>query len=234
MDVKKRIEEVIQQEIEKSKERVRSGKFSPSSMGRCYRYQYWNRKDEEQTNPPNIYAFKKFRIGNIVHDDIQSMFPEEMVEVEISSDDISGKADLVDEYSVVDLKTISSFQWKRIDKPDVDIARDYPTYVMQLMTYVYFLKKELGQLVFISKDTLETLTFEFKASEWNMVVEEELDLLRAMWRLQDLPRAIPRAYVNAKGESQEGRYCVFRDKCLSLGWDCVKHKKVSTTEGGEL
>src|SRR3990172_13175395 len=45
-------------------EREGSGKYKPSNFGRCYRMQYWARKNEPQSNPPDERTLRVFKCGN--------------------------------------------------------------------------------------------------------------------------------------------------------------------------
>jgi hypothetical protein len=66
----------IQEMVDKAlirPERVRSGKWSPSSFGGCYRKQFWNRKDEPKSNPPDARTLRVFAAGQLFHDFIQNI-----------------------------------------------------------------------------------------------------------------------------------------------------------------
>ena len=74
--IEKLIDDYLLAEQTQRAKKERSGLWSPSSFGRCFRYQFWNRKNEPQTNPPDLRALKIFKVGNIFHDFIQSMLPD--------------------------------------------------------------------------------------------------------------------------------------------------------------
>lgn len=46
--------------------RERSGKWNPSSFGGCFRKQFWNRKDEPKSNPPDERTIRVFKMGELV------------------------------------------------------------------------------------------------------------------------------------------------------------------------
>lgn len=222
MKVQKLIDKHLLKEQEDRKDRVRSGKFSPSSFGRCFRLQYWNRMNESPTNPPNIRSLRVFKVGYLFHEFVQGFIPDKDTEVKIETDDIIGFADIVTEDTVIDIKSQHSRGFWYMNKDTFDINVDKYANILQVMTYAYLLKKPKGQLVFISKDDLCMNEYVFYLEKWQPEVEKELSTLREYWDKGELPPAEPRAY-----KGKEGKYCQFQDKCLSLGWDCVKGKEVT-------
>ncbi len=149
------IQQLIDESLVRGK-RVRSGKYSPSSFGRCFRQQFWNRKDEPQTNPPDERALRIFQAGSLFHDFVQQLLMKDNsyeIEVWIESNDVKGCADMVSDNEVVDIKSQHSkaFWWMTKSK---DIKKDKYTNWLQVMYYTRELHKEFGRLVFISKDDL--------------------------------------------------------------------------------
>lgn len=205
--------------------RKRSGKFSPSSFGKCYRAQYWNRKDEPQTNPPDARTERVFKAGNLFHDFVQgvilSKFPEIKKEVLIDVDpDIVGYADLVNEVEVSDIKSQNSKSFDYMNNCK-DIREDRKPNWLQVMYYAISLGKQGARLVFVEKDTLRILEFHQPVDEyWKKEVSNELKTLREYWEKDELPPPKPRAYGG-----KEGKYCGWKDKCLKLGFDCIKNKE---------
>ena len=193
--------------------RKRSGKFGPSSFGKCYRAQYWNRKDEPASNPIDARVLRVFKAGNLFHDFVQqtiiSKFPDTQTEVVVDVDeDIFGYADLVNSVEVADIKSQHSRAFHYMAKCK-DIGKDkYPNW-LQVMYYAIALKKAAARLIFISKDDLMIQEYQFKVDNyWKGEVANELKTLRMWWEKQELPPAEPRAYGG-----KECQYCNFRDKC---------------------
>ena len=74
-DVKSLIEDIYSDYLNKlSKESERSpgkGFFRVSSTGFCIRKNYYSFKETESTNPPNKKTMRIFRLGNLIHVDLQ-------------------------------------------------------------------------------------------------------------------------------------------------------------------
>lgn len=156
------IEEILNKQIEKEQadrtNRVRSGKWNPSSFGQCFLRQWYNRKDKKKTNPPNMKAFRLFRIGNLIHRDIQNLLDEDACEVEVDTEDVHGFSDYVTDNAVYDFKTVGHWKWTIINKKFFDPHEELIDYILQLMSYCYFLNKTEGFLILICKDTYEMRT----------------------------------------------------------------------------
>jgi len=185
-----------------------SGKFTPSSMGRCYRFQIWKRRKEEPTNPPDVRVLRIFKVGHLFHDFIQGFLPEHQTEVKVETEDIIGYADIVTEEEVIDIKSQNSRGFWYMKKDSYDITKEKFTNILQVSVYAYLLGKPKTQLIFVSKDDLCAETYGFSMNVWKEKVEKELATLRDWWKKGDLPPAEPRAYGG-----KECQYCPFRDKC---------------------
>jgi len=206
------IQDIIDKELEIKQEarssRERSGKISPSLLGRCLRCQYWYRKNETPTNPPDSRSLRIFKCGSLFHDFVQKFLPAHQIEVLAETDDIKGFADIVVDDEVMDIKSVHSRQFHYLRKPKYDINKEKETNILQLMTYCWILKKEKGRLVFISKDDLCIAEYAFYLKNWRDKIQAEIDILRWHWENKELPAAKPRAY-----NGKEGKYCNYRDKC---------------------
>lgn len=196
-------------EDEEKSKRERSGKWNPSSFGRCYRYQFWNRKNERQSNPIDVETLRKFRAGKLYHDFVQALLPEHQTEVEVNINDVYGFADIVTSNEVTDIKSIRSYGMRALKKlKGNEIIEDKYNYILQVMSYAVILEKARGRLVFIDKDSVEIVEFIFETKEWESDVMDEIGKLRVYWEKDELPPARPRAFAG-----QECDYCVFKDKC---------------------
>ena len=215
---------LIKEEEIKSK-RTRSGKFSPSSFGRCYRYQYWNRKNETKSNPVDVGALRRFKVGNIIHSYAQSFFPTAQREVLVlSGDDLVGYADIVLENEVVDIKSCRSYEFKLFLKKDFDVKVGKFQNCLQVCTYALYLNKPQARLIFIEKDALDSKEFVIKTKDFKEAIEEELEILRGFWKQDKLPAPLPRAYGG-----KECNYCNFKDKCFELEGKSIKEVTDGTT-----
>jgi NTP pyrophosphatase (non-canonical NTP hydrolase) len=210
------IEGLLDQELAKEQAvpRKRSGKFSPSSFGQCYRRQIWNRMDEPKTNEPDARALRIFKIGKMVHEYLQSLIPntDEVCEKHYEGEDFHGFADHVGEDFVEDFKTVNGFKFKKICNEKTDIASECSDYILQLMAYCLWFDKPVGRLTFINKDDWQIRVFDFKLADYKEKVEDEMDTLMLFWKNRErrLPSALPRLY-----RGSECRYCNF-----SVGGKC--------------
>jgi len=206
------LEKRILEEQEERKTRERSGLFNPSSMGRCYRFIYWNRKNEEPSNPLTLDTLKFFRAGEIYHRDIQSLLPKEEVEVAFQVEDFSLRVDWLTDSFCADFKTINNWGWKIIQKKTKEeIEQDKITNVLQVMVECHLLKREIGILIFIHKDDYKMHELVLNLKDWQSKLDEDLRIMRDYWSKQELPPAEPRAYGG-----KECNYCCYKDKCVAL------------------
>jgi hypothetical protein len=206
---------LAEQDARKSRER--SGKYSPSQFGRCFRAQYYNRSNVPMSNPPDVRSLRVFKAGKLFHDFVQAFLPQHQVEVEVSTADISGYADIVTDDAVWDVKSQHSQAFWYMEKSDYDIAKERFPNILQVTTYAYLLKKPTGRLIFISKDDLTTAEYVFDVEQWRGHIETEISTLVRYWVDKKLPAPQPRCYgVNKKtGEPNECvKYCPWRDYCF--------------------
>ena len=204
VDFNELLDEAICKEREERTKRERSGKFSPSRMGKCYRYQVWQRQGVPETDEIPMAVFRKFRAGNIYHKDLQGMVDD--VEVEYEDESFKMFADHVGEDYVVDFKTVFSGQFKRMKKmSSEDIVSSKEQYVYQLMAYCHFLKKSTGYLVFVNKDDYDIIQVEVLFKDWKRRLEDEVGILLGYWKKGTVPPCLPRAYGG-----KEKTYCPYR------------------------
>jgi hypothetical protein len=192
MKVQQKINEALQKE--QSIPRIRSGKFSPSSFGKCFRNQYWNRKNETPSNPPDERALRIFKCGKIFHEFVQGLFPDAQIEVLIENENVKGFADLVDDDEVIDIKSQHTQAFWYMEKTDYDVSKEKYSNILQVMYYAMELGKEWGRLVFVSKDDLCIAEYKFHIDIWKDKVLKELDVIQSFWNLQEVPAANPRLY----------------------------------------
>jgi len=213
------IQELIDKALSEKEERVRSGKYSPSSFGRCYRLQYWNRKDVPKTNPPDERAERVFKAGNLFHEFVQGVIlkahPEAQKEVSIEDEDFKGYADLVMSDEVTDIKSQHSKAfWYRNGKPWAEIEGQIKHHILQVVWYAVRLGKTNARIVYVSKDDLCIQEYLIEVKKWQQTLQDEVDILKALWLGQELPLALPRAYgVDKNGKSKDCLYCSWKDLC---------------------
>ena len=199
-------------------ERERSGCFNPSSFGRCLRLQTFNRRNEPKTEEREWSSLLNMEAGSQMHSLLQVMIkqehPEAVIEAPVNTQpDVLGYADVVDEESVIDLKTISQYEMKMIDNSSTDIANKKKTNWLQVMFYAIELGKPKARLAFYDKNR--------KIAEWELPVDDywktevanELKTLREYWEKGELPPAGPRAFLDKDGNSNDCKYCSWKAKC---------------------
>ncbi len=220
----------IQELIDKSlirPPRERSGKFSPSSFGMCYRQQIWNRQDKEKSNPPDARSLRVFKAGSLFHDFVQGLlvpdknidspFAKYQTEVKVESDDVLGFADMAGENEVIDIKSQHSKSFWWMAKKDCDIKKEKYSNWLQVLYYARELKKDFGRLVFISKDDLCIQEYVQPLDDyWLGELGRELFTLREIWHYGILPPVEPRCEPKKDGTFWICNYCNWRDKCKEL------------------
>jgi hypothetical protein len=222
------IQSLIDLELQ-PKPRERSGKYNPSSFGYCYRNQFWNRKDEPQSNPPDERSLRVFQAGNLFHDFVQNIIRKQDenngIEVAIENEDFKGRADLVIGNEVMDIKSQHSRSFWWMEKKEFDIIKDKFGNWLQVMYYALELDKEFGRLVFISKDDLCIKEFIQPLNTfWKKHLSTEITTLKNIWKADKLPPAAPRCEYKFNKKNKEVKYwqcdyCNWRDLCQSIEKD---------------
>jgi CRISPR/Cas system-associated exonuclease Cas4 (RecB family) len=139
-----------------------------------------------------------------------------LVEVMIKTDDVLGYADLVSIDEVADIKTVRSYAFKLMKGKKekngqvipYDFKKDKKDNILQVVFYAKTLGKKKGRLVFIDKDSLDIIEYEFNIEEFEKELQEELDILNGFWNNKKLPPPFPRCY-----NGKECEYCGYQDKC---------------------
>jgi hypothetical protein len=201
-----KIDKFLLEEETKKQDRIRSGKWSPSSFGKCYRAQYWNRLNEPKTNPLEAQTLRVFRIGNLIHQFFQDILRKEyLCEVKVETNDVLGFADMVNIDEVIDIKSVRSFQFKLMKgKKDkqYDFAVEKKDNILQVTYYGKELMRKKGRLIFVDKDSLDVIEYEFNITDFEKELQNELDILSEYWNKKELPPARPRCY-----NGKECSYC---------------------------
>jgi len=215
------IQAVINEAL-KPQERKPSGLISPSSLGQCFRRQYWARKGEMPSNPIDDRAIRVFKCGNLfekfVVDNLLKVNPELKTQVEITKDDIHGYADIVTADEVIDIKSQNSKKFWYVAqeiKAGKKVEDIFYNNWMQVMTYAWVLGKEKAGLVFVSKDDLCIEQYTLPLDEyWKNEIDMELTKIRYYWDSKTLPPVSPRLYWKEKEQKfGECGWCPFKDKC---------------------
>lgn len=214
------IQELIDQALAKKSDRIRSGKYSPSLLGRCYRLQYWNRKNELPSNPPDERTQRIFKAGDLFHEFIEGIVikndPTAQKEVLIEDTDFKGYADLVLKDEVIDIKSQHSKSfWYRTNLEWKDLEPKLYNNILQVMYYAVNLDKPRARLVFISKDDCCVQEYGLAVDKkWMEELKNEVNVLTAFWLNNQFPPAKPRCYPDKEGKFKECQYCNWKDLCI--------------------
>lgn len=209
-------EEMILARLEKEQDdrdtRTRSGMWNPSSLGRCYRNQFFNRKNEPETEPKDLGFLKRMKLGKFIHQYAQGCYPIECSEKKVMRDNLLGYYDLVYEGKVIDIKSVSEWEFKRISVKGYDVEKQKETNCLQVCSYAWMAGFRKAGLVFIGIcSELPSREFEIDVDRFIPKIEEELKVLNEYWDKKELPPAIPRAYFG-----KDCQYCGWRTKCNQL------------------
>jgi len=203
-----------------SKDHVSSHKFVPSSFGMCFRQQYWRRKDETKSDPPDERTLRVFAAGQLFHDFVQGILTKDNdceIEILVECEDVKGFADLSRGNEIIDIKSQHSKSFWWMLKKDCDIKKEKYANWLQVLYYARELGKDFGRLVFVSKDDLCIQEYVQPLNEfWKTEIGNELATLRSMWRLDKLPPALPRCSPKKDGTYWMCNYCDWRSLCKEI------------------
>lgn len=216
------VNKALLEEQEKRKDRERSNKWNPSSFGRCLRLQYFNRKDEPQSNPPDLKGLMSMAQGTATHKLIQRYLPKELVEVKVEIEDVLGYLDFEEPNAVVEIKATETWKFKKYHNiPTEFFIENNPQFFIQAGWYAKERKKEFIKIrcnVFGKLD--EFVVHKQPLLDWIPKIEEELKTLRGYWAKDELPPACPRAFGK-----NECPYCSWQTHCKERKDD--NHKRTS-------
>ena len=209
MQIQKLIDDSLLKEQESRKDRVRSGKISPSALGWCYRRQYFNLNNTPQTNPPDSRALRIFKVGHLFHEFIQGYMPENECEVLAENEDIKGYADIVTKDTVYDIKSQHSRGFWYMNKDGYDVKKEKYNNWLQLACYGIILKKEKLGLVIVSKDDMCMNEYIEQTNDWADKLAKEIYTINE--NKDKMPPAEARMY-----KGKECTYCNWKDKCKEI------------------
>lgn len=206
------IDKALQEKQDKRKDRVRSGTFSPSSFGKCFRAQIWKRQNKPESNPPDIKSLRKMHLGVQTHNLTQNLLPEEMVEVRVEEDDVLGFCDISSD-KAYDIKSSDAYLVKNYwNIPTYIAIKDKYESFLQVAYYGRVLGKEKASILPCVFGQFPTeLEHEIIIKEWEDDLDCELYILRSYWEQGIIPEPEPRAYGG-----RECSYCGFADVCRGV------------------
>jgi CRISPR/Cas system-associated exonuclease Cas4 (RecB family) len=152
-----------------------------SAAGSCARKQYYKHVDLVPEKPFSTDVQRLFRLGNIVHDDIQCAINEYAInenvtvfieqEILIPEWNVRGFLDMVivDDNELYDIKTCNTRKFK-ILSGKLNVYNEPKNYYLQLATYAYWYEQKNGKqldkmaLVFYNKDNSDMMEMEVRRS----------------------------------------------------------------------
>lgn len=221
----KTIEQLIDEALVRPP-RQRSGKFTPSKFGRCFRAQYWSRFNEPASNPLDARTIRVFEAGKLFEKFVKQTIIGagngwiDCGDKPIECEDVIGYADLdnaeLNEIADVKSQHSKSF-WYMVKCKGNKIREEKKPNWLQVLYYAREKKREYGRLVFISKDDLCIQEYvQPLDDEWRELLATELVTLRHYWINQELPPAEPRCFKKKDGSFGECKYCEWEGHCAEL------------------
>lgn len=208
MPVQSLIDNALNKEQEARKDRVSSGKISPSGLGRCFRYQCLLRK-----GVPQAYDERKLRVfkaGHLFEKFVTDLIPEKQTQVLCETEDIRGYADIITKDTVIDIKSQHSFGFHYSQKEGYDVYKEKLGNWLQVCCYAKILSLPKISLVFLSKDDLCVAEYWCPTEKFLPILDEELKQLREVWAKKELPPIMPRCFIDKKTKKpKECTYCGF-------------------------
>lgn len=193
---------------EKRKDRLPSGKISPSSFGWCYRRQWYKAHGQEVTDPMDFQGWAKTTLGQVIHRVFQAMFPKECCEVKVETEDCFGYADIVLEDRVIDIKSQSDWAFKYHTKKGFDVKSEKVDNWLQVAFYAMALNKPTCELDFVNqKQISDIVEYEDETVKWIGKVEAEIRNIKEKIK-GEIPPKEPRLYAG-----RECAYCGWRTIC---------------------
>jgi CRISPR/Cas system-associated exonuclease Cas4 (RecB family) len=221
MDIIQKILNKVEEEYkQEAKKPVTKGVYRASEVGNCpkaIQYKILGYKAEEVT-PETLLIF---RDGHVHHNDVRDLFSKigHVTNVEMSCSKrynhngekflITGTVDFVFNGSmVIDIKSMSTFRFKTIEKKFPD---DFMSYIEQVHLYMDILSLPKGAILFKDKNSAELKIKEFKYSY--DVIKDILDRLANLHKLAKKKELVPRPYER---NSWQCRLCPYRLSCYNL------------------
>lgn len=207
MNLIDRAKKTHEEEAKKRKERVSSGKIAPSSLGWCLRRQWYKHNGQPETDPMDFEGWAKVTLGRAIHSVFQAMFPKDVCEIKVETEDCFGYADIVQVDRVIDIKSQSDWAFKWHTKKDFKI-KDKVDNWMQVAFYAMALEKPFVELDFVNqKQISDIIEYEDKTENWRPMVTAEIEKIKLTIKGK-IPEPAPRLYGG-----KECDYCQFRTVC---------------------
>lgn len=211
------------------------GVYRASEIGGCARalgYATLNYPSEPLTPETHLI----FKDGHIHHDAVRSLLGKvgtlSNVEMTISKQykhngqkfTITGTCDGVFNEAIMDVKSISTFRFKYIDK---NFPADFMNYVEQVQIYMDILNKHRGMLIFKDKNTSELKIKRFPYD--STLMENILDKVAAIHKAIKEKKLIDRPYGR---DTWHCKLCSYRLQCWKLPME-TRHWSGGSTKASD-
>jgi CRISPR/Cas system-associated exonuclease Cas4 (RecB family) len=176
--------------------------FRVSEVGRCLRFLYFSRvigRLEDVGSKPEVIASKnmhvEFQNDYAAIDETAKMEKEVMFVHENFI--IVGKADIITEEKVIEIKTVKNLP----EKP-------YPPHLRQINFYMKLCGREKGSLIYIKRETKEQKTF-------SVDYDEDL-FLEDLKRFEKLTKHLETTTVPEKERTKMCEFCEYKELCEKI------------------
>jgi len=204
----------------------RSEWFHASSSGLCTRKIYFQSIENAEPSPRDKDSLRLFRLGDLVHTDIQTAVTEYaretgarvLIEKEIVLPKLGvrGFLDLalLDDSHLIDIKTCNSYKWKNMFGKNAP-ANTSKNYALQLGTYGMFIDQNYEHLkklslLFYNKNTSQMREVEFSRS---IMLDAEIYWHDVNEKFEDGLPPIHLGEAPAYGWECNPKYCSFFEHC---------------------
>ena len=200
--------------------------FHASAAGMCKRKIYFESIVNEKPAPKDSDTLRLFRLGDIVHGDIQDALRKYadltgariLIEKEIQLPELNVRGffdfSLLDHSHLYDIKTCNSFKWRKLFGRDGD-ATAGSNYSLQLGTYGIWIEQEYGELdgmslVYYNKDTSKMREVEYERTIVDEAKQYWLDLKS---QFKDGMPEVELGNAPMQGWECNPKYCSYFNAC---------------------
>jgi len=198
------------------KKKYKAKSFWASSAGTCFRKRYFQRTNQEKSNPFPKTTLRKFYVGDTFHEIIQNLIKEKAkyfdIEKRVEDKNISGYVDLLarfnGETTLYEVKSVSDFYFKYLEK--MKWGANF-FHICQALTYYWLLKDKPDsmRIVYVGTSTLKIkeiiVPITKKSLKW---IKDDWTKCITYYKDKKLP---PKTE-----DTNQCKYCTYAKYCNSL------------------
>jgi hypothetical protein len=202
-----------------------------SEVRNCARMIGFRLADVPRTEPFQFHSTFTFRMGNLIHLDVQKALELEYgddvrFEVDWETGGISGRADVVTADEVMEIKSINAFSFKAAvyGSKHVPPAGPKPEPKLQALLSAFVLKKHRARVIFVTKGatlrepiTIADWTYDLNPENVELVAEEmgRMRGIRDVVAAGELPKPVHDGKVigNPTSHGYPCSYCGWQSVC---------------------